>query len=98
MKIASLVKAFRVDENRVKVLYFHNERSQEFLVEWNNIHPETGEVGEYDLKLDCLSNSERLNEIINNAIAKGESDDNPDLNLYFDLRDSFSYSDCNDLD
>lgn len=96
-KIASLIKAFRVNENKVMALYFHNERHQEFLIEWNRIHPETGETIDYDLQIYCLSESEELNEIVKNAIRSGESDENSDLELYLNIRDSFDAGDCEDI-
>lgn len=96
MKILNLTKAFRVSENRVLVLYYHNERHQEFVCEWNNIHPGTGEIIDYDLQINCLSGSAELNEMIKNTIAKGEHDDNPNLDLYLELRDTFNANDCED--
>lgn len=96
-KIISLTKAFRINENTVGVLYTHNERHQDFLVSWNNIDHETGKVIDYDLQIDCLSNSEHFNEIVKNAIRTGERDDNPSLNLYLELRDTFDAHDCEEV-
>lgn len=96
-KIASLLKAFRVNENKVMALYFHNGRHQEFLIEWNRIHPETGEPIDYDLQIYCMSGSEELNEIVKNSIRLGESDENIDIELYLNIRDSFDAGDCEDI-
>lgn len=97
-KIISLIKAFRINENAVKVLYYHNEQHREFLVEWNNIHPETGEVIEYDLQPTCMSSSDDFSERVNDAIKIGESDSNPDLDLYLAIRDTFDYLSCGEID
>jgi hypothetical protein len=91
MSTLKLVKAFRTDENTVKVMYFHNDRKQEFVIEWNNIHPETGEMVDYDLQIGCLSNSENLNSIVEDAIGKGETED---CDLYLEMRDIFDKYDC----
>lgn len=93
-KMLTLKKAFVVDENTVKVLYLHNERLQEFVVEWSNIHSSTSEVTEYNLELDCLSSSLELNEIVMQAIRDGED---CDTNLYLELRDTFSHDDAREL-
>lgn len=94
MSIIKLIKVFRANQNTVKVLYFHRVRHQEFLIEWNNIHPSTGDVGQYDLEISCMSNDEILNLIVEDTIQAGESDDNDDCDLYIELRDTFDYSDC----
>lgn len=90
MSILTIKKAFRIDKNAVKILYFHNSRSQEFLVEWNNIHAETGETNNYDLQIGCLSNSGDFNIKIENVIKKADENDE----LYIALRDTFSATDC----
>ena len=94
MSILTLIKPFRVSENVVKVLYSHKERSQEFVIEWNNIHPSTGEAGSYNLQIDCLSNSENLNSIVETAIRDGEVEG---CDLYIELRDTFDSADCESL-
>ena len=85
----TLIKAFRADENTVYVMYAHNERAQRFVVEWSNIHPETGNIENYDLQLNCLSGSEILNDIVKQAISDGEDSD-----LYLSIRDTFDSLDC----
>lgn len=96
MSILNLKKAFRVSENRVMVLYYHNDRHQEFVVEWNNINTGTGEIVDYDLQISCLSNSEELNSMIEDSIRIGERDKNTNLDLYLELRDTFNANDCED--
>lgn len=95
--ITELMKAFRTDENTVKVLYLHNELHQEFIIEWCNIHPETAEVNSYDLQINCLGNSENLNELVETAIREGETDNNKNLKLYLEIRDTFDNLDCKNL-
>lgn len=89
-----LIKAFRTTDNEVKVLYFHKELHYEFLVEWSNIHPGTGEVVDYDLCLSCLSANESFNERVVKAIRQGESYSNSDVELYLSIRDMFDALDC----
>ena len=97
MKILTLEKAFRVNDNEVKVLYYHNERKQEFVITWNNIHPETGKISDYDLQLECLSSNDELNNIVINAIKFGEDNNNPHFKLYLEMRDSFDRLDCKSI-
>ena len=87
----TFIKAFRTDENTVYVMYVHNERKQRFVVEWSNIHPENGGVDSYDLQINCLSNSERLNNIVEDAIREGGSE------LYDLLNETFDRMDCEEL-
>lgn len=92
MKKVTFITAFRKNENTVCVMYRHNARSQDFVIEWSNIHPATGEVDDYDLQLSCLAPSENLvNEVIE-AIKNGEDDD-----LYLEIRDTFDRLDCEDI-
>lgn len=44
------IKSERSSLNSVKATYSLGE--VEFIVEWNNIDPGTGEVGDYDLQLE----------------------------------------------
>lgn len=85
----TLIKAFRADENTVNVMYFHQDRKQKFVIEWSNVYPETGDIENYDLQLTCLSRSEILNEIVEQAISDGEDSD-----LYIAIRDAFDRLDC----
>lgn len=84
----TLIKAFRTDENTVNVMYFHPDRKQKFVIEWSNVHPETGNIENYDLQITCLSGSERLNEIVKDAIREGDSE------LYDLLNETFDRIDC----
>jgi len=94
-----LEKAFRVNENTVKVLYSHTELHKEFLVEWNNIDPNTGVTSsDYDLELNVLSRSDDFTERIESAIREGESDTNEDCELYLEIRDTFDRLDCENLE
>ena len=93
LKMTKFIKAFRTTENEVCAMYSHHQ-SQEFVVFWNNVHPETGETGDYDLQIKCLANNENLVEKVENAISSGESDDNQDVELYLAIRDTFDKTDC----
>ena len=92
IKMTKFIKAFRTTENEVCAMYSH--QSQEFVVFWNNVHPETGDVGDYDLQIKCLANNENLVEKVENAISSGESDCNQDVELYLAIRDTFDKTDC----
>lgn len=92
LKMTKFIKAFRTTENEVCAMYSH--QSQEFVVFWNNINPETGVIGDYDLQIKCLANNENLVEKVENAISSGESDDNQDVELYLAIRDTFDKTDC----
>ncbi len=65
-----------------------------FTVEWNKIHPETGEVCQYDLQLRAECADEALAERIKDAISAGETDDNADIDIYLFIRDKFDHSDA----
>lgn len=71
--------------------------STSFTVEWNNIHPSTGEVEMYDLQLDVKCADESLKERIEDAIKAGESDDNVDIDIYLFVRDEFDQHDAENL-
>ena len=86
------LSAKRVSENSVEATYQLDE--SRFTVEWNNIHPETGELDGYDLQLDTTSSNQDLADRVNEAINEGESDDNADLELYHFIRDTFDSADC----
>ena len=95
MKNVKLVKAFRTTENEVKVLYTLD--LSEFVVSWNNIHPETGEVVDYDLQYQVLANNENLIGLVENAIQGGETGDE-NGELYCAIRDTFDMLDCKELE
>ena len=97
-KNLKLLKAFRVDENSVRVLYYHTEMRFEFLISWDNVHAGSGEIGQYYLQQNCLSSSESFNARITLAIDIGEVDENSDLDLYLEIRDTFNHADCADLE
>lgn len=81
-----LIKAFRISATRVGVMYVHQGR--EFIVFWSN------ENQRYDLEINCLAKNESLSERIEQAIKNGESDDNSDVQIYLQLRDTFDSLDC----
>ena len=95
-KLISLVVAFRVNENEVRCLYKELKTKYEFLITWNNVHPENGEVTNYDLQLECLSDNELLRERVIEVIRNGETDDE-DGDLYIEIRDKFNSLDCESL-
>jgi len=97
MKNLILIKVLRTNDNAVKVIYYHNSRHQEFMIEWNNINEESGCVVDYSLQTNCMSSSDNLNEIINNCIKLGESEDNKNVDSYLELRDTFNSNDCENI-
>lgn len=90
----TLITAFRTDEHTVYVMYFHNKYHQEFVIEWNNIDPGTGEISEYDLQELCLAGTAGLVTLITDAIQTGETGD---CELYLAIRDTFDQLDCVDF-
>ena len=86
------IKAIRATDHSVKAVYAID--GTEFAVEWNNLHPETGEAGYYDLQVGTDSKNEDLACRVDEAIREGETDENPDLELYLFVRDTFDMSDC----
>ncbi len=86
------IKATRISDSAVDVDYKFD--GQLFTVEWNNIHPESGEVGDYDLQINTRSSDEDLACRIDEAIKEGELDSNPDLEIYLYIRDTFDRMDC----
>lgn len=93
---ATLIKAFAISCSEVRVMY-RASYLQEFVVSWSNIHPSTGEAIDFYLVDECLSGSDQLNERIINAIKEGETDENPDLDLYLCIRDTFDRGDVEQL-
>lgn len=96
MALPVFIKAERKSPHCVEASYFLGK--DEFTVEWNNIHPQTRVVGDYDLQTNVKSTSDDLAYRISQAILGGEADDNIDSELYLTIRDSFSATDCADLD
>ena len=91
MNIIKLVKAFRTDANTVCVMFRNMELNTEFVVQWSNIHPETGVLGKYDMQIYCLSGSDMLTSIVEEAIK------DCDGALYEQIRDAFDALDCENL-
>lgn len=86
------LNAKRISLNSVEATYSLDDT--EFTVEWNNIHPGTGEVGDYDLQLNTKSLNADLASRVDDAIREGEIDSNTDLELYLFIRDTFDRMDC----
>lgn len=91
-----LLSAERVSLNHVSVTYLSGD--SQFKVQWSNICPGTGNhVDQYDLQAFCESIDENLEERVADCLREGETDNNDDLQLYLDIRDTFSSLDCVDL-
>ncbi len=90
--LTTFVKAQRVSVNSVEAIYSLN--GTEFTVEWNNIHPSTGEISTYDLQLNVKSDDYDLAQRVSDAIRESEIDSNPDLDLYLEVRDTFDRMDA----
>ncbi len=90
--LTTFVKAQRVSVNSVEAIYSLN--GTEFTVEWNNIHPATGEITDYDLQLIVKSDDYDLAQRVSEAIRENETDSNPDLDLYLEVRDTFDSMDA----
>ena len=89
------ISAKRTSKHSVEVTYTLDGTL--FTVEWNNIHPGTGEVCQYDLQLVVKCADETLAERIENAISAGETDDNADIDIYLFVRDKFDHGDAESL-
>lgn len=90
------VSAKRTRPNSVEVTYDFDNTT--FVVEWNNIHPSTGEVVRYDLQPSVQCANEDLKNRIEDAIKAGESDDNADIDIYLFIRDRFDSLDAEGLE
>lgn len=97
MSLLSLKRTYRLDKNTVGVVYLHEAYQEQFIVEWSNIHPGTGEVCDYDLQIDCLCDNSLLKFTVEDAIIAGESDANDHLDLYLEIRDTVSQLDVRDI-
>lgn len=87
---AVFVNAIRTSKHHVDVTYKLPETGDNFTVCWCNIHPETGNTeSAYDLDVIVQSDNEDLAYRVSEAIKGGESDDNPDVDLYLTVRDDF---------
>lgn len=89
------INAKRTSKHSVEATYVLD--GSPFTVEWNNIHPETGEVCQYDLQLGVKCADEALAERIEDAISAGETDDNVDIDIYLCVRDMFDHGDAERL-
>lgn len=82
------IKAERQTTN--SVIATHEILGATVLIEWNNIHPGTGEVLEYDASIeDIITDNDELRERIEEAFHGGKDDSNDDVEIYLHLRDSF---------
>ena len=81
------------------VLAYYTIDDIEFAVEWNSIHPGTGETGRFDLQIEPIfspQNSGRDNELfirIADSIANGETDDE-NGEIYLALLNTFNSNDA----
>ena len=98
------VNAQRINENEVHVTYQLNKvdftvewNRVDFTVEWNNVHPETGDIDAFDLQLTVTSSDDELAYRVHESIRVGETDSNPDLELYLFVRDKFDRLDCESI-
>lgn len=90
------ISAKRTSKNSVEATYKINHTT--FVVEWNNIHPSTGEVVRYDLQPSVKCADEDLKNRIEDAILTGETDDNADIDIYLFIRDRFDSLDAEGLE
>lgn len=70
----------------------------EFTVEWSSVDGATGKISYYDLQINTKSSNEDLAIRVDDAMREGETDDNPDLDLYLTVRDFFDARNCADYD
>ncbi|MDY7025908.1 MAG: hypothetical protein SVC26_06160 [Pseudomonadota bacterium] len=90
------IKAERQSVN--SVLATHEIHGATVIAEWNNVHPETGKRGDYDLFIgSIIADDEALCERIEGAFEAGESDENADADIYLHLRDAFDSHDAQEL-
>lgn len=89
------ISAKRTSKHSVEATYALDNTP--FTVEWNNIHPGTGEVCDYDLQAGAECEDEALAERIEDAISAGETDDNADIDIYLFIRDKFDRGDAERL-
>lgn len=90
------VSVERKSIDSVEVTYKLNDTT--FVVEWNNIHPSTGEVVRYDLQPSVQCTDENLKYRIEDAIKAGETDENIDIDIYLFIRDRFDSLDAEGLE
>lgn len=90
------VSVERKSIDSVEVTYKLNDTT--FVVEWNNIHPSTGEMGRYDLQPSVQCTDENLKYRIEDAIKAGETDENIDIDIYLFIRDRFDSLDAEGLE
>lgn len=90
------VSVERKSIDSVEVTYKLNDTT--FVVEWNNIHPSTGEVVSYDLQPSVQCTDENLKYRIEDAIKAGETDENIDIDIYLFIRDRFDSLDAEGLE
>lgn len=90
------ISAKRTSKNSVEATYKLNDTT--FEVEWNNIHPSTGETVRYDLQPSVKCPNEDLKNRIEDAILTGETDENIDIDIYLFIRDRFDSLDAEGLE
>lgn len=90
------VSVERKNQHGVEVTYKLNDTT--FVVEWNNIHPSTGDAVRYDLQPSVQCTDENLKYRIEDAIKAGETDENIDIDIYLFIRDRFDSLDAEGLE
>jgi hypothetical protein len=93
--IIEFVKAYRVDQTTVSVIYRID--GVEIKAQWHCMHTENGERTDYDLDVYVRSIDDDLASRVSESIKIGETDDNPDLELYLFIRDAFNSNNCGDI-
>ena len=82
------------DGASIYVVYQVQKTAELFTVEWNNVCESTGELIGFSLSNCTEATSFSLREMINDLINEGETDENKDLDLYLEVRDTFDRIDC----
>ena len=95
MSNIQFIKATRIDHDSVEATYSLNET--EFTVKWCRLD-HNGKIDRYDLDADCECSDSNLAIRVAEAIKEGETDENPDLDLYLTVRDVFDSTDCEDFE
>lgn len=93
------IKAYRAQEHIVKAVYKLDEI--EFTIEWCCMNND-GEIDQNNYFLqdgshDVTCEDSNMADKVLEAIRAGDSDDNPDLELYLFIRDTFNSNDCEEI-
>lgn len=93
------IKAERKSLTEVSVTY-SSDILGEFTVCWSSVDAATGKImmNNFYLTDSVEAQSEEAVEIIKQAIAEGESDENENIDLYLAVRDTFDSKDCENFE